>query len=157
MACLERIELPDGRLLRQLVDLPLLRSHNALMGLSWTLTHILEEDSPVLAGLMRKDTFNLIVTVSGLDSLLASQSIGGHSYRREDILIDHEFVDVISDIDGVVHLDLSVFHDTRPLQACSSRLSDWRVWQGGVRLDYSPAVLVGGGHAVASVTIRLQL
>lgn len=116
MAWLERIDLPDGRLKRRLVDLPLLRSHNAMLGLSWTLVHILEENSPFLGALHSEQQFNLMVSVSGLDTLLASQSIGGHNYRREEILTDHEYVDVISDIDGIVHLNLANFHDTKPLQ-----------------------------------------
>ncbi len=92
-----------------------MRPHNAMMSLSWTLAHILEDDSDMLAAFAGKDDFNLMVTVSGLDTLLASQSIGGRSYRREDILVDHEFVDVISDVDGVVHLDFSAFHEAKPL------------------------------------------
>lgn len=114
MAWLERIEQPDGGLLRQLVDLPLIRAHNAMLGLSWTLVHVLDDDSAFLAALNGSAPFTLTVTVSGLETLLASQSIGGHSYRREQILVDHEFVDVISDVDGVVHLDLAKFHDVRP-------------------------------------------
>jgi len=58
-------------------------------------------------------------TGSGLDTLLASQSIGGHSYHRDEILIDHEFVDVLTDVDGIVHLDLSKFHDALPINARS--------------------------------------
>ncbi len=119
MAWLKRTILPDGRLLRQLVDLPLIRSHNAMMGLSWTLSHILDGESDLLAALQGNEPFTLMVSISGLDTLLASQSIGGYNYRREEILIDHEFVDVLTDIDGVVHLDLSKFHDTLPINARS--------------------------------------
>jgi inward rectifier potassium channel len=119
MAWLQRTTLSDGRLLRRLVDLPLVRSHNAMMGLSWTLSHVLDADSGFLAALQGKDQFTLTVTISGLDTLLASQSIGGHSYHRDEILIDHEFVDVLTDVDGIVHLDLSKFHDALPINARS--------------------------------------
>ena len=116
MAWLQRIALPDRRILRQLVDLPLVRSHNAMMGLSWTISHILDDDSAMLAALLGSDPFNLTVTISGLDTLLASQSIGGHSYHRAEILIDHEFVDVLTDVDGVIHLDMSKFHLAHPIE-----------------------------------------
>jgi inward rectifier potassium channel len=115
MAWLERVVDPHGRVLRRLIDLPLVRSHNALMGLSWTLTHILEKDSPMLAALRDADRFTLTVTISGIDTLLASQSISGRTYLRHEILIDHDFVDVLDEVDGVLQLDMSKFHLARPL------------------------------------------
>ncbi len=116
MAWLKRTDLPGGTIMRRLVDLPLLRSHNAMLGLAWTLTHVIEDESEFLAALRGNQTFSLTVTVSGLDTLLATQSVGGQFYRREDILIDHDFVDVISDVDGVIHLDLAHFHEVRQLE-----------------------------------------
>jgi inward rectifier potassium channel len=114
MAWLERRQ-SQGRIMRRLVNLPLVRANNPTMGLSWTLAHVIEEGSDMLAALEGQEPFTLTVTVTGLDTLLASQSVGGHSYRREDILIDHDYVDVISDVDGIIHLDLGKFHDTVPL------------------------------------------
>jgi inward rectifier potassium channel len=116
MSWLERRDMPGGQILRRLVNLPLVRSNNPALGLSWTIAHVLEEDSDFLAALLGSAPFMLSVTVSGLDTLLASQSIGGHSYRREDILIDHDYVDVISDSDGIVQLDLGRFHEAVPLE-----------------------------------------
>lgn len=116
IAWLERVDLPEGGLMRRLVDLPLVRSHNAMMGLSWTLIHIIEDGSAFLETLKGTDQFSLTVSVTGTDTLLATQSIGGSTYRREQILIDHEYVDVISDVDGIVQLDFLNFHDARPLQ-----------------------------------------
>ena len=116
MSWLERRQSPEGRIMRRLITLPLLRSYNPALGLSWTLVHLIEEDSDVLAALHGSDPFTLTVTVTGLDTLLASQSIGGHSYRREHILIDHDYVDVISEVDGIIHLDLGKFHDATPLR-----------------------------------------
>ena len=115
MSWLERSRSPEGRIMRRLVNLPLVRATNPTMGLSWTIAHVIEEDSVMLAALLGNDPFTLTVTVSGLDTLLASQSIGGHAYQRGDILIDHDYVDVISEIDGIIQLDLSRFHDAVPL------------------------------------------
>ena len=117
MSWLERSQSPEGRIMRRLVNLPLVRANNPTMGLSWTIAHVIEEDSEVLAALLSSEPFMLTVTISGLDTLLASQSIGGHAYRREDILIDHDYVDVISDVDGIIQLDLGRFHDAEPLIA----------------------------------------
>jgi inward rectifier potassium channel len=114
MAWLERTPLETGRSVRRLVDLPLVRSHNAMLGLAWTLIHVLEEGSLFLAMLRGERPFNLMVSVSGTDTLLASQSIGGITYGRDDVLLDHEYVDVISEIDGMIHLDLRNFHRAVP-------------------------------------------
>jgi inward rectifier potassium channel len=114
MSWLERIELPDGRVFRRLADLPLVRAQNPALALAWTLVHVLEPDSPMLAALEGTERFQLNVTVGGIDTLLASQTLGGHSYRREDIRLGHDFEDVILDEDGVIHLDLSKLHDIRP-------------------------------------------
>ena len=117
MSWLERSRSPEGRIMRRLVNLPLVRATNPTMGLSWTIAHVIEEDSVMLAALLGNDPFTLTVTVSGLDTLLASQSIGGHAYQRGDILIDHDYVDVISDVEGIIQLDLSRFHDAVPVTA----------------------------------------
>ena len=113
LSWLETIQQGDGRTFRRLTELPLVRSQNPMLGLAWTLVHILDDDSPVLAALdTPADRFMLTLSVGGIDTLLASQSLGGKRYGREDVRIDHEFVDVISDENGVTHLDLRRLHDT---------------------------------------------
>ncbi|MDB5738800.1 MAG: potassium channel protein [Sphingomonas bacterium] len=114
MSWLERIELPDGRTFRRLVELPLVRARNPMLGLAWTLVHLIDEGSPMLAALKLGERFQLTVSVSGLDTLLASQAIGGHRYSRDEILIDHEFEDALADTEEGIHLDLGKLHDTRP-------------------------------------------
>ncbi|WP_353203671.1 ion channel [Sphingomonas sp.] len=113
LSWLETIHQSDGRTFRRLTELPLVRSQNPMLGLAWTLVHLLDDDSPVLAALdTPADRFMLTLSVGGIDTLLASQSLGGKRYGREDVRIDHEFVDVISDENGVTHLDLRRLHDT---------------------------------------------
>jgi len=119
MGWLERRDTPEGQIQRRLIMLPLLRPTNLTLGLSWTLVHLVEEGSDMLAALQGSAPFTLSVTVTGLDTLLASQAIGSYSYMREDILIDHDYVDVISEVDGVIQLDLAKFHDAVPLTAAA--------------------------------------
>jgi inward rectifier potassium channel len=116
MSYLHRVHLPDGRTFSSLTALPLLRSVNPLLGLSWTLVHLLEDDSPVLGALAGPDPFVLTVTIGGLDTLLASPSQGGARYNREDVLVDHEFVDVISSENGAIRFDMTLLHDTVPIK-----------------------------------------
>jgi len=115
LSWLETIHQPDGRVFRRLAELPLVSNRNPMLGLAWTLIHLLDDDSPMLAALAGSDRFLLTATVNGVDTLLASGSQGGQRYGREDIRVDHDFVDVISDESGTMHLDLMLLHDTAPI------------------------------------------
>lgn len=117
MSFLQSQHLANGRLFRSLVALPLVRDVNPMLGLSWTLVHMLSDDSPVLQSLASDERFLLTVTIGGVDTLLASPSQGGIRYDREHVMIDHEFVDVISDENGAIRLDMTLLHDTRPMQS----------------------------------------
>lgn len=112
---LETIAQPDGRVFRRLAELPLISNRNPMLGLAWTLIHLLDDDSPMLKALASSERFLLTATVNGVDTLLASGSQGGHRYTREDIRVDHDFVDVISDKSGTMHLDLLLLHETAPI------------------------------------------
>ncbi|GAA0310347.1 ion channel [Sphingomonas oligophenolica] len=115
MSYLRTVHLHDGRTFRSLSTLPLMRNVNPLLGLSWTIVHLMEDDSPLLESLLGEDRFLLTVTIGGLDTLLASPSQGGARYDREHVLIDHEFVDVISDENGTIRLDMTLLHDAVPI------------------------------------------
>ena len=115
IAWLERSKHADGRAFSRLVDLPLVSSRTPMLGLAWTLVHLFEPESPVLDALVGAERFTMIATVGGIDTLLANQSQGGRMYQREDVLIDHEFIDVITDHDNVLHLDLARLHDAMPI------------------------------------------
>ena len=117
MSYLRTVHLHDGRIFRSLSTLELIRDVNPLLGLSWTIVHLMEDDSPVLESLLGSDRFMLTVTIGGLDTLLASPSQGGARYDREHVLIDHEFVDVISDENGMIRLDMTLLHTVAPIGA----------------------------------------
>ncbi len=117
MSILSRTVLPNGKEFAGLLELTLLRSQNPMLNLSWTLIHLLDDESPVLSAFESDRPFLLVVTVGALDTLLARQSFGGRSYQREDILMDHHFVDVITNRDGSLHLDVSRLDDAEPVSA----------------------------------------
>lgn len=118
MSLLQQVDLPDGRSFRRFVDLDLLSSRNRMMGLAWTLVHLVTPDSPLAAVLDDPDVpLRLMVTVGGLDTLLSSPSFGAYIYTRDHLRHGHDFVDIIDTSradDGVIHLDLSRLHETRP-------------------------------------------
>jgi hypothetical protein len=47
--------------------------------------------------------------------MLASPTFGGRFYLRREILLDHDFVDMIDEVeDGSFEVDLGKLHLTRP-------------------------------------------
>jgi len=115
MSWLEQVKDPDGKNFRRLRELELVRSHNPIVGLGWTLIHILSEDSDILGALKEGDPILLTASVSGTDMLLASPSHAVQRYGREEIWADHEFVEMISEDEGGICLDLSLLHEVEPL------------------------------------------
>ena len=114
LSWLERVELGGGRHYRHLVELPLVRSRNPQMAFSWTLVHDVADGSAMLAALRGPGEFRLTVSLSGIDTRLASQALGGQTYARDDILLDHEFADMIDDRGDLLEFDLTRLHDVRP-------------------------------------------
>ena len=117
LSWLQTTRQPDGRVFQRLTELPLVSSHNPIFGLAWTLIHVIEDDSPMLLSLEGPDHFLLTASVRGVDTLLASSSQGGRRYIRQDVRIDHDFVDIISSEGGTMHLDLALLHETSARRA----------------------------------------
>lgn len=115
LSWLEQVELADGKRLRRLRELELVRSHNPMVGLGWLLIHILPEDSDMLQSLERDGYILLTANVSGTDMLLASASQALQRYRRADIRVNHEFVEMISEDEKGLCLDLRRLHETVPM------------------------------------------
>jgi inward rectifier potassium channel len=117
LSLLQRRLLPNGREMAVLVDLPLVRAQDPMLNLSWTLIHVIDEASPILEALKSDELFVLTATVNAADTLLARQTIGGRSYQRSDVLLDHHFVDVISNQEGMLHFDVSRLSETEKVQS----------------------------------------
>lgn len=117
----EQVDVKDGPSFRRVVDLPLVRQHNAMLTLSWTLTHILDPAGSVGATIRSGEPVRLMVTVGGLDTLLASPTFGGRFYRNDDIRIDHDFIDIIDEGEGgVLDIDLGRLNETKPRGGASA-------------------------------------
>jgi inward rectifier potassium channel len=115
MSFVESLQFVDGRNYRQVRDLPLVRSHNPMLSLSWTIVHVFEPDSRIRDAIRGGEKVRLMVTVGGTDTLLASPTFGGRFYVPHEIMIDHDFVDIINETDeGVIEVDITKFHETTP-------------------------------------------
>jgi inward rectifier potassium channel len=119
LSWLEQNRDPDGRNYRRLRELELERSHNPIVGLGWNLIHILPEDSDILRALERGDNGLLLATVSGTDMLLASPSQSVQRYGHQDILLNHEFAEIISEDEDGICLDLTRLHEVEPIVSTS--------------------------------------
>lgn len=100
---------------RDFCDLELERSRSPIFALSWTISHDINEDSP-LHGLSMEDwargNAEVVVTFSGVDTTLSQQVHAKTSYIAEEILFDYDFADVIKRSEnGILELMLEKFHE----------------------------------------------
>jgi inward rectifier potassium channel len=106
----------EGRSFRRFYQLPLVRNEHPVLALSWTLYHVLAEDSP-LYGLTAEDLeasgASLMVVVSGYDAVAAQIVYARQSYDHSDILFGKRYADIIAITDdGRIRLDYGRFHET---------------------------------------------
>jgi inward rectifier potassium channel len=106
----------EGVQFRRFYDLPLLRNENPALALSWTLYHVLDENSP-LYGLGAEDlkalSVTLIVVVSGYDVVAAQTVHARKSYDYPDIRFGHRYADILgTSEDGRLKIDYGKFHET---------------------------------------------
>jgi inward rectifier potassium channel len=106
----------EGVTFRRFYDLPLLRNENPALALSWTLYHVLDENSP-LYGLGAEDlkalSVTLIVVVSGYDVVAAQTVHARKSYDYPDIRFGHRYADILgTSEDGRLKIDYGKFHET---------------------------------------------
>jgi len=107
----------EGHHMRRMHDLPLLRNETPLFVLSWSVIHIIDENSP-FHGMRQEDleraSFSVIATLTGHDSTYAQTVHARHIYYSEQILEHREFVDIISELpDGRLMVDYTLFHETK--------------------------------------------
>ncbi len=108
----------SGRTFRTLVELPLVRTRNPLLAFAWTLVHPLQSDQDELVqSLLGEERFLLTASVGATDTLLDSPTQASIRYDRQDVLIDHEFVDIISEVNGLMHVDLTRLSETAPISS----------------------------------------
>jgi inward rectifier potassium channel len=106
----------EGRPFRRFYELPLLRSESPALALSWTLHHVIDENSP-LYGLnpdeLETTNASFVAVVSGYDVVAAQTVHARKSYEHPDIRFGHRYVDVLGvSEDGKVRIDYGRFHDT---------------------------------------------
>jgi inward rectifier potassium channel len=106
----------EGRSFRRFYELPLVRNEHPALALSWTLYHVLDEESP-LHGLNADDLdasgVSLVVVVSGYDVVAAQTVHARRSYDHPDIRFGQRYADILdTSEDGRIRIDYARFHET---------------------------------------------
>src|ERR1700731_212211 len=113
---LKNVQSTEGQSLRRFYELPLVRNEHPALALSWTLYHILDEQSP-LYGLDADDLVaskvSLVVVVSGYDVVAAQTVHARKSYDNRDIRFGQRYADILDVTDeGRLRIDYGKFHET---------------------------------------------
>jgi len=106
----------EGHPTRRFDELPLLKNESPVFALSWTLYHVVDEQSP-LFGLTAEDLqasdISVVVVVTGHDVVAAQTVHARKTYDHPDIMFGQRYVDVLEVTDdGRVRIDYGRFHDT---------------------------------------------
>jgi inward rectifier potassium channel len=106
----------EGETLRRFYELPLVQNQNPGLALSWTLYHVLDENSPLYqttADDLEAYKASLALVVTGYDVVAAQTVHARKSYDHSDIRFGHRFVDILdTSDDGRLRVDYHRFHDT---------------------------------------------
>ena len=108
----------EGRPMRRYHELPLERSEHPMFALSWSLFHVIDEDSPlyrIAADDLAAVEGDLVLNVGGIDDSSAQRLNARYVYSHRDIRWNHRYVDITSrSADGFLLIDYEVFHDVMP-------------------------------------------
>jgi inward rectifier potassium channel len=114
---LKNIRSAEGQSLRRFTELSLLRHEHPALALSWTLYHVIDEQSP-LHGLnaddMKAAGFSLVLVVSGYD-VVAAQTIHARKlYDHTDIRFGQRYADILENVQEgrTIRIDYGRFHET---------------------------------------------
>jgi inward rectifier potassium channel len=106
----------EGETLRRFYELPLTQNQNPGLALSWTLYHVLDENSSLYqtnADDLEAYKASLALVVMGYDVVAAQTVHARKSYDHGDIRFGHRFVDILdTSEDGRLRVDYGRFHDT---------------------------------------------
>jgi inward rectifier potassium channel len=106
----------EGRF-RRFDELKLVRTSIPVLTLSWTLIHVIDEESPLFGMTderMAAEAPAIMLSIRGFDEAISAPVNDRQTYRRENMRFGHVFIDMLRDLpDGMIELDLTRIHDTR--------------------------------------------
>lgn len=106
----------EGLQLRRSHEIKLSRARNPLFSFTWTVMHPIDAESPLYGvdpDLLAGQDAAIVVTLTGTDESLFQSIFTRHTYRPDQILWGHRFVDILGRTDdGQRVVDYRRFHDT---------------------------------------------
>jgi inward rectifier potassium channel len=106
----------EGETLRRFYELPLTQNQNPGLALSWTLYHVLDENSSLYqtnADDLEAYKASLALVVMGYDVVAAQTVHARKSYDHSDIRFGQRYADILdTSQDGRLRIDYGKFHET---------------------------------------------
>lgn len=114
----------EGRYIRRIHDLNLIRSQTPGFVLTWSALHPIDESSPLYG--MTPESLSetnclVIATLSGIDETVEQVLHARHDYAPQDLYWNHRFRDVVHKTpNGDRYIDYTHFHIIDPIQPMQS-------------------------------------
>lgn len=110
----------EGKKIRRIYDLELVRFDQPMFFLTWTLMHTITPSSPLYgltAEQMASKDLIFLIRIVGFDEGIAQDIHMRQSYSHDQIVWGHQFVDVshTDPHDHTIHIDYKKFHLTHPV------------------------------------------
>ena len=106
----------EGQPIRRFNELSLVKNEHPALALSWTLYHVLDEQSELFnldADDMKAAGIALVVVVSGYDVVAAQTVHARKPYENTDIRFGQRYAHILENLDdGRIRIDYGKFHDT---------------------------------------------
>ena len=99
---------PEGQRMRRFHPVKLERDTSPLFALSWTLIHAIDETSRfhgITAENVGERMVGMAVNVTGIDDSFGQAVHARQVYRAEDLVFGRQFADMITPLEGAIHID----------------------------------------------------
>ena len=109
----------EGQLFYRMYELPLVRDRSSALSRSWSVMHVIEEESPLFgmdAASMAATESELLVTLVGMDDTSLQPVHARKTYADADVVWNARHVDILHEEAGTLVVDLRRFHDLEPAE-----------------------------------------
>jgi inward rectifier potassium channel len=97
------------------------RNNIPVLSLSWTLIHVIDEQSPLWGMTPERvaaEQPTLMASITGFDEAISATINDRRTYHRENLRFGHVFENILRDLpDGFIELDITRIHNTNPVAA----------------------------------------
>jgi inward rectifier potassium channel len=120
-----RATMGDSHVQRRFLDLKLERATSPMLALSWTLIHVIDQDSPLhglTPDILEQEGSTVLVSIAGYDESISASVTARQTYHPRVLLYNHHFVNIVEYLPtGEVALDMTHFHDVAPLPEAAAK------------------------------------